>query len=177
MNRPGRLPRLERSFYRGRAVIHWTLPIFDRTTGWLNESFHLRFRELLLHAAARQSLLCPIYCLMPDHIHLVWMGLAERSDQFTAMAFVRTHLEKYLHPVRFQPQAYDHVLRESERERSAFASVVNYIVENPVRAGFVATADQWSYTGCVVPGYPRLDPREERFWEVFWKIYALQIEP
>jgi hypothetical protein len=29
------LPRLNREFYQGDAVVHWTLTIFDRKTGWL----------------------------------------------------------------------------------------------------------------------------------------------
>ncbi len=73
-------PRLAREFYQGGAVVHWTLTTFDRAQGWLNESFHQRFRELLLHTAAREGLLCPVYCLMPDHIHMVWMGLRSDTD-------------------------------------------------------------------------------------------------
>ncbi|HEY1719402.1 MAG TPA: hypothetical protein VGH42_14075 [Verrucomicrobiae bacterium] len=48
------LPRLSREHYQGDAVIHWTMPIALRSTGWLNEFFHARFRELMLHAAARE---------------------------------------------------------------------------------------------------------------------------
>ena len=59
------------------------------------------FRELMLHAAAREGLACPVYCLMPDHIHLVWMGLRRNSDQINGMAFLRTYLEPALHPARF----------------------------------------------------------------------------
>jgi len=169
---PGRLPRLDKSFYRGLAVVHWTPTTFDRATGWLDEHFHLQFRELLLHSAFRQRLLCPIYCLMPDHLHLIWMGTSEDSDQLIAMAFLRTHLEKLLQPAKFQPQAHDHVLRENERKRGALASIVHYIAENPTRAGLAERTDEWPYTGCVVPGYPALDPREEKFWDVFWKIYS-----
>ncbi len=172
MKAPGRLPRLPDAFYRGPAIIHWTLPTFDRATGWLDERRHLLFRETLLHAAARELLLCPIYCLMPDHIHLIWLGLASESDQRNAMAFMRTHLEKHLHPAKFQPQAFDHVLRDHERERGAFARVVQYIADNPVRGKLAEDSSAWPYTGCVVPGCPRLDPREERFWDVFWKIHA-----
>jgi hypothetical protein len=69
------LPRLAREHYQGDAVIHWTMPIALRNTGWLNERFHFQFREIMLHAAAREGLLCPTYCLMPDYIHLLWMGL------------------------------------------------------------------------------------------------------
>ena len=75
-SRPGHLPRLPREYYQGDAMVHWTLPTFDRATGWLSDGFHARFRELMLHAAAREGLFCPTYCLMSDHLHLVWMGPA-----------------------------------------------------------------------------------------------------
>jgi hypothetical protein len=48
------LPRLDREHYQGDAVIHWTMPIARRGIGWLNESFHARFREVMLDAAARE---------------------------------------------------------------------------------------------------------------------------
>ncbi|HEY5814362.1 MAG TPA: hypothetical protein VIT23_17115 [Terrimicrobiaceae bacterium] len=169
---PGRLPRLDKSFYRGSAVVHWTLTTFDRAAGWLDEHFHFQFRELLLHALIRERLLCPIYCLMPDHIHLIWMGTGEHSDQLAAMVFLRTHLEKHLEPAKFQPQAHDHVLRENERQRGAFAAIVHYIAENPTRAELAENSNDWPYAGCMVPGYPTLDPRAEKFWEVFWKIHS-----
>ena len=60
---PGHLPRLQPEFYQGDAAVHWTLTVFDRGVGWLNDSFHSQFRELLLHVAAREGLLCPTYCL------------------------------------------------------------------------------------------------------------------
>src|SRR5882724_2956730 len=98
------LPRLTREFYQGDAVVQWTLTVFDRGTGWLNDSFHLAFRELLLHAVAREGLICPAYCLMPDHIHLMWMGLRGDTDQKNGMAFLRTRLERLLSPHKLQPQ-------------------------------------------------------------------------
>jgi REP element-mobilizing transposase RayT len=96
---PGRLPRLPREFYQGDAFVHWSLATHDRATGWLTPNFHARFRELMLHAAAREGLFCSAYCLMPDHLHLVWMGLRHDSDQFNGMSFLRTHLEPALTPV------------------------------------------------------------------------------
>ncbi len=72
------------------------MPIAWRGTGWLNAAYHARFREAMLHAAAREGLVCPTYCLMPDHIHLVWMGLHRRTDQLTGMKFLREHLGKAL---------------------------------------------------------------------------------
>jgi hypothetical protein len=50
------LPRLERVFYQGDAVVHWTNTVFDHSQGWLNEAFHARFRELMLHEAPAGAL-------------------------------------------------------------------------------------------------------------------------
>lgn len=171
------LPRLPRPYYQGDAVVHWTLTVFDRATGWLTEPFHARFRELVLHTAAREGLLCPAYCLMPDHLHLLWMGLRPDSDQFVGMAFLRTHLEPALAPAKFQPQAHDHVLRELERRRDAFRASLAYDLHNPVRKGLVSRPEDWPFTGCVVPGYPQLHPLEDRFWEVLWKVHTSHRDP
>jgi len=95
-NRTFHLPRLPREYYQGDAVVHWTLPIAMRGTGWLDESFHTHFREIMLHASAREGLFCPTYCLMPDHLHLVWMGLRLDTDQRNGMKFLRAHLGPFL---------------------------------------------------------------------------------
>src|ERR1035438_8339006 len=131
------LPRLPREYYQGDAVVHWTLTVSDRAKGWLSEAFHGRFRELMLHAAAREGLFCPAYVLMPDHIHFLWMGLWLESDQCEGMAFLRTYLEPALDPAKFQPQAHDRVLRAEQRRKNAFAETCRYVLDNPVRTGLV----------------------------------------
>ena len=171
------LPRLAREHYQGDAVIHWTMPIALRNTGWLNERFHFQFREIMLHAAAREGLLCPTYCLMPDYIHLLWMGLRLDSDQRNGMKFLREHLAPALLPHRFQHQAHDHVLREEERKRDAFARTYFYILANPVRAKLTSETGRWPHYGAVVPGYPQLHPLEEDFWPLFWELYLVARSP
>lgn len=166
------LPRLEHAFYRGHVSVHWTLTSFDRRKGWLTPEFHLRFRELLLHTMARGHLLCPIYCLMPDHLHMIWMGLAPQSDQLKSIAFLDTYLEPLLSPARLQPQPHDHVLREQEEEQSAFQNAAFYISNNPVRAGLVQERTDWPHLGCMIPGYPKLHPLEESYWPKFWRIHS-----
>jgi REP element-mobilizing transposase RayT len=172
-DRKGNLPRLERHRYQGLAVVFWTNTLEARARGWLTPTFHAIFREMLLHAAARERLICPVYCLMPDHLHLVWMGLRCESDQLNAMKFLRTHLEKALGEGReWQHQPHDHVLREEERKRNAFARFCFYTLANPVRDKLVGQERDWPYLGSVVPGYPALHPLAEDFWEIFWKLYV-----
>jgi REP element-mobilizing transposase RayT len=176
-NRAFYLPRLPREYYQADAVVFWTLTTFDRAEGWLTPQLHQRFRELMLHAAAREGLACPVYCLMPDHLHLVWMDLRRDSDQINGMAFLRTYLEPELAPARVQPQPQDEVLREDQRKRNAFSKVCGYITANPVRAELVKESEVWPYTGCVLPGYPKLNPAEEDFWAKFWRVYGKVRQP
>jgi REP element-mobilizing transposase RayT len=171
LNRSFYLPRLPRPYYQGDAVIHWTLTIEHRKQGWLSAALESRFRELMLHTAAREGLICPIYCLMPDHLHLVWMGLRLDTDQMNGMAFLRTYLEPALRNAKFQGQAQDRVLREQQRKRGAFAKVCFYDAANPVREQLVERAEDWPHTNSVIPGYPKLHPLEGGFWQKFWQLY------
>src|ERR1017187_1591778 len=90
------LPRLERRCYQAFAAVHWTMKVEPPVPGWLTEAFHQDFRTLLLHAGARERLFCPAYCLMPDHLHLMWLGLSVESDQLNGMKFLRMYLNRVL---------------------------------------------------------------------------------
>lgn len=169
----GHLPRLERHFYERHAVVFWTNIVEGRSQGWLSPTFHAAFREVMLHAAARYAVWSPAYCLMPDHLHLIWMGMRLDTDQLNAIRFLRAELSAYLGAEReWQHQAYDHVLREEERRRNAFALTCGYVLENPVRAGLVTQASEWPFSGAILPGYNRLHPQQAGYWPTFWKIYS-----
>jgi len=174
--RPDHLRRLTPAHYRGQAYVHWSMAMEDRQTGWLVPIFYYKFREVLTHCMFRYGLCCPIYCCMPDHMHLLWIGILETSDQRNAVKFLRTQLNPVLEKlsVKLQSQAYDHVLREEERERSAFENVVEYIARNPERAGLVSPDGfrDYKYTGCLIPGYPDLTPWQPNYWDLFWRLYA-----
>jgi putative transposase len=164
--------------------VQWTITLERRATGWLDERFHLHFRELLLHAAAREGLFCPVYVLMPDHLHLLWMGLRIQGDQRNAMKFLRKNLAVELArrsptgvEFELQKQAHDSVLREKDRVRGAFEKSCFYLLDNPCRKKLVNHPREWPHLGTVVPGYPFLHPLAEDFWEQFWKLYVSHREP
>lgn len=152
------------------------MTIDGRRTGWLNGVFYYRFRELLTHAAFRYGMACPVFCLMPDHIHLIWMGLFGNSDQLLAMKHLRKSVNESLARIGFglQDQAYEHVLKEDERQELAFREVCDYIARNPERAGLVEQDGyrKYPYTGCLVPGYPQLRPFEPTFWSEFDRVIS-----
>jgi REP element-mobilizing transposase RayT len=172
----GHLPRLAPEFYRGHAIVHWVMTVERRATGWLDDVTHARLREVLLHTLVRHELLCPVYCLMPDHAHFVWMGVAPDADQRRAAAFFRRRTQPLLSPQRWQQEAYDHVLRDSQRERGAFQGVCHYVRENPVRSALVASAGDYRFSGALAPGFPDLDPGPVDFWNVFWRAFGAEIE-
>jgi len=170
------LKRLPAEHYRGQAYVHWSMTIDDRKTGWLVPIFYYKFREVLTHTVFRYGLCCPIYCCMPDHIHLLLIGVLAGSDQRNAVKYFRKQINPILEKLgaRFQKQPYDHVLREEEREKDAFEVVFEYIVRNPERAELVRPDcyQNYPYTGCLVPGYPELGLWQPDYWERFWRIYG-----
>jgi putative transposase len=113
---------------------------------------------------------------MPDHMHLLWTGVFDESDQLLAMRHFRKAINPALEKLsaRLQLQAYDHVLRDDERLDAAFANVAEYIARNPERKGLVQLDryQEYPYTGCLAPGYPELKPFQKDFWERFWRIYS-----
>ncbi|MBX7105349.1 MAG: hypothetical protein K1X57_14795 [Gemmataceae bacterium] len=173
-NKHSYLKRLPPEYYRGLATVHWSMTIDERKTGWLDGVFHARLREILTHAAFRYGFACPIYCCMPDHFHLLCMGILPECDQRKAARYFRKHLNALLDPFgfRLQDQGYDRVLRGDEGTRSAIEEVFEYIARNPVRSGIVAEEDVWRYpfTGCLLPGYPELRVGDADFWERAWRI-------
>lgn len=168
------LKRLPPEYYRGDACVHWTMTIDERKTGWLVPNFYFKFRELLTHTMFRYGICCPVFCLMPDHIHLLWLGILQSADQRLAMKFLRGQLHPVLekHHVRLQDQAYDHVLRDNERQLIALQNVVEYTARNPERKRLVPDDGfrDYVYTGCLIPGYPNLTPLQQDFWSLFDRL-------
>ena len=83
-------------------------------------------------------------CLMPDHLHLI-VGPREKSiirwmNDFKSFT---THLSKRLRPQRFlwQRSYYDRRLRDL----GEFETAVEYVLRNPVSAGFVDDPADWPW--------------------------------
>lgn len=176
-----RLRRLAPEWYAGFAFVHWSMTVRDRKTGWLDQAFHQRFREILLHAGAKYAVACPVYCLMPNHMHLLLVGWDARADQLEMTRFFRNQANSEMSlcgdGYALQDQAYDNVLKERDREQDAVRRTAYYIAENPVRSGLAAAAESYPFTGCMVPGYPELDrlfwsDGGDEYWMRFWRIFA-----
>ncbi|MEJ1971178.1 MAG: transposase [Lacunisphaera sp.] len=89
------------------------------------------------------------YVIMPDHVHFFAAAL---SDKKSLSAFIRdwkkwTTRQLQIADVTSRPvwqaEFFDHVLRSAK----SYEEKWNYVRENPVRAGLVASADDWPYSG------------------------------
>jgi len=147
------------------------MTMVDRQRGWLTPDFHENFRTVLVRAIAKYYVVVPAYCLMPDHFHLIAVGMTTDADQQLWVRAIRRALNQLLLPRKLQKQAYDHVLRPTETNDEAFAAVIHYVCENPVRARLVGTALAWPFSGACVPDVPTLDPRHADFHERWWQYW------
>ncbi|MDZ4277654.1 MAG: transposase [Dehalococcoidia bacterium] len=112
--------------------------------------------EQLKSACAAGGFGLTAYCFMPDHVHFLVLNEREgdlvrfmhRFKQRTGWWFRNRYLAGGLkasptdaRPSLWQKSYYDHLLRRGED----VAEVVRYILENPVRAGLAATAEEYPY--------------------------------
>ena len=105
----------------------------------------------LARAATRYEAMVYAYCFVPDHLHL----LANTPDSVNFIDFIRYFKQmsafRLRHPRRaacrlWQTRFYDHALRSDED----VVTVARYIFDNPVRAGIVADAADYPYSGSLV---------------------------
>jgi len=117
------------------------------------------------------AVVVPAYCLMPDHLHLISVGVSIDADQRLWARAVRRRINCCLAPWQLQKQAFDHVLRPAEQGRDAFAALTHYVIANPVRACLTTQPTAWPYSGSCVPSLPDLDPRRCDFADRWWQFW------
>ncbi len=88
------------------------------------------------------------YCFMPDHVHLVTEGLSDRSDlqhwvKVTKQRVAFVYRTQFAIPLAWQQGYWERVLRSDENTNT----IVRYVLDNPVRAGLVAKAEDYPFSG------------------------------
>ena len=88
------------------------------------------------------------YCFMPDHLHLLastphWVGFIHFIRHFKQLSAYRLRRQFQTGRPVWQRRFYDHALRSDE----GVVSAARYIFDNPVRAGIVANAAHYPYSG------------------------------
>jgi putative transposase len=87
------------------------------------------------------------YTFMPDHVHKVVRGISLSSDGRRYIKLAKQY-SGYHYPEVFgeklwQRYGHDRWLQDDHAVRA----MVDYILENPVKAGLVARAEDYPYTG------------------------------
>jgi len=77
--------------------------------------------------------------LMPDHVHVIATVPAETRLAHT-VAYWKRYVARWA-GVEWQRDFFEHRLRQDEH----FAVKVEYLRMNPVRAGLVASSEDWPY--------------------------------
>jgi putative transposase len=115
---------------------------------WNSESLVALSLEALTQA--RENLFCrvPLYCYMPDHVHLVTYPRQRGQSLSRFIQRVKGSTTQRLHKhgivgTIWQREFFDRLLRSDED----LFEKCRYVRENPVRAGLVESWEQYPYTG------------------------------
>jgi putative transposase len=127
----------------------------DRTAIFVDREDRLRFMQLLAAASAREAWRCHAFCLMDTHVHLVVeaaIARVSRGMHRLLGLYARHFNDRYARSGHLFGDRFGARLIESERYLS---TAVEYVLQNPVRAGLVEAAAEWPWSG----------PRASRAWE------------
>src|SRR5262249_7015739 len=142
-----RPPRVRGFAYLGCHAYFLTICVEHRRTTFTDATIARSVRACFLQLATVHQLAVLAYCLMPDHLHSLLLGLNDRTD-FRRFVFAfkqRTGFEygRQSSDRLWQEGFYDHVLRNDE----SLVGVAAYILNNPVRAGLCRTIHEYAHLG------------------------------
>jgi putative transposase len=124
--------------------------------------------EVLRQEATSHGFAVYAYCVMPDHVHVLVMGMGEASDLLMFLKILKQktayQFQKKFQRGLWQKRFYDHVLREND----SVERVAAYIWMNPVRAGFCKDGREYPYSGSFVVDWKR-EAAPVEAWVPPWK--------
>jgi putative transposase len=156
MNKYPRVPPRLDPLFPGNPVFFATACTERRKPLLTTDMVHNNFVCFSRRAYDEYGIAVGRYVIMPDHIHLFvcgpndfelgrWMGLLKQCLK-KALVVTASPTGRRLQKTIWQRGFFDHVLRSDE----SYSQKWNYVRENPVRAGLVANADDWPYTGEII---------------------------
>jgi putative transposase len=141
--------RLPREHYRGVVNVAFTLCVAGKVGLFTDSKVVSAFVQLLTISVKKHDCVVPIYCFMPDHVHMLLSGQNESSDTWAAVVRFKQQtgfwLGKHRQEVRWQKDFFDHIVRRDED----LGTQVRYIAGNPVRRGLAEDWREYPFTGSV----------------------------
>jgi len=150
MDEPREKPhRLPPSSYVGQIPISFTACVGHRRHAFLTAANVGPHVEIMREQFAKFDCLIPIYCFMPDHLHVISMGMTHHSDGKRAMDAFEQKSADLLYSsgdhFRWQKDYHDRIIRRSEEWRKQ----VFYVFLNPVRSKIVSDPRGYPFTGSI----------------------------
>ena len=133
---------------------------------WLGDETVAGIMKESLHHRDNQEYQLDAYCIMPNHVHVVFTPNISEKDlrAYQTKRGLRFHSKvsttsKIMESLKgytarkcnqalhrsgsfWQTESYDHVVRDG----TGFDRIVNYVLNNPVKAGLVSEWQEWKWS-------------------------------
>ncbi|NEU69127.1 REP-associated tyrosine transposase [Spirosoma agri] len=112
----------------------------ETVAGIVKEAIHYRDnRQYIVHA----------YTIMPNHVHLLVTNTSEHKPFQQVLGSLKANSAKRVNEYMDQPnqpfwqaESYDHIVRNAK----SFERIINYILNNPVKAELAENWEDWPHT-------------------------------
>lgn len=142
--------RLDPAVYKGQKIVSFTLCIKNRKILFNKPQIFQVFESLLIKELINHQCQAYVYLYMPDHVHLLLAGKEQYSDIKRCVDSFKQKsgywLYKNLSEFKWQKDYYDHILRKEEEIKTQ----IDYILNNPIRAGLVEEWRNYKFKGSTV---------------------------
>ena len=149
--------------YIGQRAYFVTLCCHERSIQFREPENSEWFLAHLRDVTAASFFAVIAYCVMPDHVHLLVMGLSPRSDFLGFMKALKIKTSRELVKrgggILWQKKYFDHILRPKESMDAA----AWYIWANPVRGGLAAEVGIYPFAGSFTGSMP-MDRKGKEIW-------------
>jgi len=92
------------------------------------------------HRHDKKVWFCHLAVLMPDHIHLM-LSFPSELPSLGLIVGKWKHFLAHQYAIEWQENFHDHRIRSVEK----YGEIVQYVRDNPVRAGLASKAADWPY--------------------------------
>jgi len=140
-------PRLKDFDYSMPYAYFVTICTKNKSNYFTEESFNKKIIECLISEKNRNNISVYVYCLMPNHLHLLispdnfGISISKFIGGFKSKS-TRLGWKKGIKKL-WQDRFYDHILRRNEDLKE----IAQYILNNPVRKGIVESYGDYEFCG------------------------------
>jgi REP element-mobilizing transposase RayT len=141
--------RLPRELYKGIISASFALCIQENARAFVEPQTIGVFEDILSSVVTKAQCIVPVYCFMPDHQHLIIMGISNDADLWKTIVSYKQKTGFWLAAnkprIKWQKDFFDHIIRNEEN----LAAQIRYILDNPARKGIVSSWRDYPFKGSI----------------------------